>query len=150
MAGLDRESIYAALLARLQGIQSLKSVSRRIPPQDIGPQEQPAAFVPAGKEVPQYMASLIMRWLLHPAIVLYASTDNESLSPSTQLAPLVKDVEAALQWQPGESPVNPGGATTLGGTCVHCIINEVEYVEDVSGGQGVVFMPLEILAVATL
>jgi hypothetical protein len=147
MAGLNRESIYAALLTRLQGVQSLKSVSRRLPPEKLGAVEQPAAFLPAGKEIPQYNAPTPLRWTLHPMILVYATTDDEDLSPSAQLAPLIKDIEAALQWKAGETPPAPGGPTTLGNTCVHCIISEVEYVEDTAGGQGVVFMPLEILAV---
>src|SRR4051794_4430954 len=103
MAGLDRESIYAALLARLAAIASLKTTSRRVPPdpKDIDPGDQPAAFIPAGKEVPQYAAALPMRWTLRPAIILYATTDDRSLSPSTQLSPVVKDIEAALQWRAG-------------------------------------------------
>lgn len=151
MPSLNRESIYAALLARLAAITSVKTTSRRVQsdPKAVDPADQPALFVPAGKEVPQYVPAQPMRWLLRPAIILYATTDDASVSPSTQLAPIVKDIEEALQWRAGETPVNPGGATTLGNTCVHCTISEVEYIEDPVGGQGVVFMPLEILAIAS-
>lgn len=151
MAGLDRESLYAALMTRLAAIASLKTTSRRVPPdpKDIDPGDQPAAFIPAGKEVPLYVPALPMRWMLRPAIILYATTDDRSVAPSSQLTPVVKDIEAALQWRSGETPVNPGGPTTLGNACVHCIISEVEYIEDPVGGQGVVFMPLEILAIAS-
>lgn len=150
MAGLDREAIYAALLARLQGVTSLtQGVSRRLPPAvPPGPAEQPCAFVPAGKELPQYVPQQPMRWVLHTAIILYARTDDPSQAPSSLLAPLVKDVETALQWQAGEVPFNPGGATTLGGKCVHCAIGDVEYGEGTLDGQGVAFIPLEILAVS--
>lgn len=148
MAGLDRESIYAALLTRLQTVPGLLSVSRRLPPAGpTGPLEQPCAFVPCGKEVPEFTPRMPYVWTLHPSIILYANTADPNVAPSSLLAPFVKAVEAALQWQAGDGPPAPGAPTSLGMRCEWVRIGTVEYGEGIVDGQGVAFIPLEILAV---
>lgn len=148
--GLDREAIYAALLARLQTVSGLLTVSRRLPavvPPGIA--EQPCAYVPVGKEVPQYVSRMPLRWTLHLTVLVFARTDDPSQAPSSILTPLVKGIETALQWQPGEAPVSPGAATTLGVAGVlHCTLGPVEYGEGTLDGQGVAVIPLEIVAVS--
>ena len=148
--GLDREAIYAALLTRLSGVASLLTVSRRLPPAaPPGPAEQPCAYMPCGKEVPQYVSRLPLRWSLQLALVIYARTDDPSQAPSSILTPIVKDIETALQWRPGEGPVAPGAATTLGIVGVmHVTIGHVEYGEGTLDGQGVAFIPVEIVAMS--
>jgi hypothetical protein len=151
MAGLDREPIYAALLARLAELVpgTLKSVSRRLPPaaEPPLPTEQPCLFVPCGDEIPEFQPRMPYKWLPHLAIILYARTDDAAQAPSSALTPIIKAIEAKLQWRQGDGFPAPGSPTTLGQLCEWVRIVRVEYGEGVATGQGIAFIPLEILAV---
>jgi hypothetical protein len=149
--GLDREAIYAALLTRLQTVASLtQGVSRSMPQSwPPGPLEQPCAFIPASEEVPEYRANMPARWTLKLTVLVCAVTDQAGTAPSTLLAPLVKDIESALQWRAGDSFYafgGPGTWTNLGGLCTHCCITGVAYAEGKLTGQGFAYLDLEILA----
>lgn len=152
MAGLDREPIYAALLARVAELvpATLVAVSRRLPPSadPPGPTEQPCAFVPCAREVPEFTPRQAYEWTLDLAIVVYARTDDPAVAPSSLLTPIVKAIEAQLQWRSTDGGMPAQGTpTTLGGLCEHVAIGVVEYGEGVATGQGVAVITLEILAV---
>lgn len=151
MAGLDRESIYAALAARLATLvpTTLVSVSRKLPPAQVpGALEQPCAYVPAAKEVPEFTPRMPYKWTLHTEIILYALTGDPNVAPSSLLTPIVKAIEAALQWAAGDGFMSAAGSpTTLGQRCEWVRIGSVEYGEGILDGQGIALIPLEILAV---
>ena len=151
MPGLDREAIYAALLAKLQAVASLTGgVSRRVPKAPPGPLEQPCAFLEVDEEVPNYASEHQLTWMLHLSLLVYARADDPAQAPITLLAPIVKDIEAALQWAPGDNgPLNIGGSTTLGLRSVsHCVMARVRYGDGREDGQGIAFIPILILAVS--
>lgn len=155
MAGLDRESIYAALLAQLAalvtGLVSAPSRRYRDPLEEVSSTEQPALFIVVDRETPTYRPNHPLEWTLRGWIFVYARTDNTAAAPSTPLAQLVQQVEGALQWQPGDGGMPPqtGMATTLGKKCVHVTLGEVVYEEATKTGQGEAVIPFEILAVTT-
>lgn len=150
MAGLDREAIYAALLARLATLApgTLVSVSRREPLQPPGALEQPCAFSLASREVPEFTPRMPYKWMLYPEIVVYALTDNPAVAPSSMVTPIVKAIEAALQWQAGDGFMSAAGSpTTLGQRCEWCRITDVVIGDGIVDGQGIAAIKLEILAV---
>jgi hypothetical protein len=151
MPGLDREAVYAALLTKLQGVASLTGgVSRRVPKAPPGPAEQPCAFLEVDEEVPDYASERQLRWRLHLSLLVYAQVGDPAQAPISLLAPIVKDIETALQWVAGDNgPINIGGSTTLGLRSVsHCVMTRVRYGDGREDGQGIAFILIEILAVS--
>lgn len=151
---LNREAIYTALLARLQTIPGLVTVSRQWRIWDDVPSvEQPALFLPHGNEQVSQVKGLPPSWRLTPVLWLYVRTDNDpAAAPGTSLATLTQAVEAALERRADEQ----GGyahtdtfGTTLGGLVAHCwIAGPIVTDEGILGGQAVAQIPLEILATA--
>lgn len=90
-------------------------------------------------------------------IVIYAKQDEERQTPaSVQLNALIDAVEACLERQPTDGPVdgavfpqNPSYnyGTTLGGLCFSCqIVGTIETFEPITAdGDAVVLIPVEIL-----
>jgi hypothetical protein len=150
----NREAAYAALAAAVQTAWSWTSpVSRRLPPSnEVGVPEQPCAFVPVGREVAISHPESDPQWNLATVIWVYARTEDPSTSPGALLTPIVAALEAALRWQPADGLAKgkgPGTWGTLGKTCEHCEITAVEYGEGVTDGQGIAFLHVEILGVAS-
>jgi hypothetical protein len=152
MPGLDREAIYAALATRLATVSSLTGgVSRRLPPSgQVGPAEQPRAFLAVEKETPSYRPNLPLVWTLNATLLIYARTDDAAQAPGTVLANVVRDIETALQFVPGVDQAHgfgqQGTVTNLGGLCAHCAIGSVEYGEGIADGQGIALVPITIVA----
>jgi hypothetical protein len=149
MAGLDRESIYAAAAAKLAAIPGLVTFSRRFRDIDkVSGNEMPAIFLVADHETPQHQKAMPTKWTLNLGVFIYAITSDPAVAPATVLAPLVRAVEAALQWAGGDvGPFSPNTPGSLGRLDVQwCRMGEVHYGEGATTGQGVAFIPLEILA----
>lgn len=150
MAGLDRESLYAAILTALSGINSpaIQTVSRRFRDLDkVQPNEQPAIFLVTGDETGVYSdRGRPAQWVLEPAIFVYARTDDAATAPSTVLNPILTAIETALQNVPGDQFPAPGSPTTLGGRALHCRIVKTLIGEGAASGQGVAILHLNILA----
>jgi hypothetical protein len=155
---LNREAIFAALLARLTagitsaGITLNTAPSRSFRDVDqVAADAQPAVFILQAQETPQFAPQghqMPPRWLLLPRVYAYARTNQETgAPPSSTLNPIVTAIEAALEYQSGDGAGLPKGATTLGKLCTYCRIASVEYGEGlVDDPQGVVIIHLEILA----
>lgn len=149
---LDREAIYSALAARLQGVPGIVTFSRVWQHwDDVPPLKQPALFMPQGNETPTNAKGQPPAWRLTPALYIYARRDtNPDASRATNLNALLQAVEAALERQPDE--VAPFGGpeewfTTLGGLVSYCRIGgTIETDEGIMGGQAVAVVPLDILA----
>jgi hypothetical protein len=149
MAGLDRESIMAAVATKLAAVPGLVTFSRRFRDLDkVSVNEQPAIFLVADREAPQHQKAMPTKWMLHLGVFIYAITSDPAVAPATVLAPLVRAVEAALQWASGDvGPFAPNTPGSLGRLDVQwCRLGEVQYGEGATIGQGVVFVPLEIFA----
>jgi hypothetical protein len=118
MAGLDRESIMAAVATRLAAIPGLVTFSRRFRDLDkVSVNEQPAIFLVAYRETPQHQKAMPTKWTLNLGIFIYANTSDPAVDPATVLAPLVRAVEAALQWAGGDvGPFAPNTPGSLGGS----------------------------------
>jgi len=141
---LNRETIYAALFAKVSGIAGVKSSSRRLKHyQDVSPADQPALFQRQVNEDFIRARGLPIKLNMKAELYLYVNTAGDSaVAPSTILNPLVDAIDAALAPSPG-----PENTQTLGGLVSHCWIGgAIEIFEGVLGDQAVVIIPIEMLA----
>lgn len=154
---LDREPIYVALLARLQGIAGLKVVSRTWRHwTDVDPADQPALFLAHGNEQAQFRRDQPTIWTLRPTLHLYLRHDADpDVPPGTAINAMMKKIEAALERTAAESAAALGPfqdadaqglTTTLNGLVAYCAISgQVETDEGILQNQGVAIIPLEIV-----
>lgn len=141
---MNREAIYSALFARLQGIPGLASTSRKLRHwSDVGQSEQPALFCAQGSQTAlpgDPTLGLPTKWTLNADLYLYARTDGEQVSAAV-LNPILDAIEAALK------PDNPTRRTqTLGGLVERCWIEgEIQTDEGTLGDQAVAIVPIRML-----
>jgi hypothetical protein len=134
---MTRETVYAALFAKISGLSGIKTASRRLRHwTDVSSAEQPAAFLAQISESPEQSRGMPTKWKLKANIYLYCNSGSDpNASPSTELNGLIDAIEAALV-----------ADYTLGGLCSHCwITDDIETDEGVLGGQAVAIIPVEIL-----
>ena len=155
---LDREALTLALFNRLvAALPALKFSSRRPIGWEEVP-EQPALILVKDSEGAVSVKGQPTVWALAFSAVIYTqNSDDPTESPETQQNALLNAVEAALERTKGETAL-AGAAfmdtpddprTTLGGLCSHCWINgTVESDGGSMGRQGVLIIPIEILATA--
>lgn len=137
----SRETIYAALFAKLSGLAGFTTKSRKLKHwADTAPSEQPALFVIQRTESVQTVPGLNPVLELRVDIYLYAHTRGDpSKAPSEILNPLLDAVAAAL------APDVITNKQTLGGLVQHAWIEgSIETDEGVLGDQGVVIVPVII------
>lgn len=157
VAPLDREAIFAAIFARLQGITSpaIKTCSRKLIDFDaITPPQQPALFLVKGdEENPKPNRSLPPTWILKADIVVFCRNDADpSAAPSTLLNQLLTAIEGAFLRQPmeGFAPGQPYAQsnewwTSLDGLCSHCwIAGPIIVAEGGAVDQAVAVVPIEV------
>lgn len=143
---LNRESIQAAILAKLIAATTWKTApTRRLKDvSQVPPDMQPTAFLVEsqresgafkGKGYPQV-------WMLAPAIVVYARTDDQGTAPGAVVNPLITAIEAALE----DSTPSAKTPTTLGGLCSHCRVATTEIGPGYEDGQAIAVLNLEVLA----
>jgi hypothetical protein len=116
---IDFEAIQAALLTRLSGIAGLTSSSlktrRYVHWDDVPAEHQPALIVlgVSGLADRQFAAPTV--WHLRAGALFYLRESNDkSLTVETDMYALLKQVDAALQRQPGEILIDEDPGTTLG------------------------------------
>jgi hypothetical protein len=140
---MTRETIYAALFAKVSAISGLVTASRRLRHwSDVKSSEQPALFQIQKTEDPTQKRGLPTVWNLDADLYLYVhSGKDHSAIPSTQLNRFLDAIEAAL------APTDPvTNAQTLGGLVSHCWISgRIETDEGVLGDQAVAIIPVAIL-----
>jgi hypothetical protein len=141
---MNRETIYGALFAKLQGAASFKTASRRLRHWgDLQPGEQPALFQAQKDETAHRARGLPPKWTLNLDIYVYAQAPDDTTAPSTVLNPLLDSIEAALA--PAGADLATG-VQTLGGLVSHCWISgKITTDEGVLGGQAVAIVPIEIV-----
>jgi hypothetical protein len=139
---LDREPIYAALFARLSGISSLKTKSRRLRHwTDVPSEEQPALFQAQVREVITPRTGMPSRVKFDVDLYLYVNVlADQDQSPSEVFNPILDDIAKALASE------SPSGKQTLGGI-VHSvrISGTIETDEGTLGQQAVLIIPVEVL-----
>lgn len=150
---VDREAIWAALFALLQGSLGplCQTMGRHhvMPPQ-LSAEQQPAAFLVQAKESrPPSPSGLPQKLILTGFIILYfqapepllEEVGTETVLGATAANALLKAVDTALMpdnWATGKQ--------TLGGLVTHCWIEgEVDQDTGVFGEQGAAILPIKML-----
>jgi hypothetical protein len=143
----QREQIYAALFAQLQGALlapagPFKTVSRRWQdPSQISPADRPALYQVQKDELARSsVIGVPIVWKIGLDLVLYTAGDAEpNVAQSTELNNLLDSVEGALK------NVVPGMAQSLGRQVNYCRIEgKVEIVENVQGTMAMAVVPVGI------
>ena len=143
----QREQIYAALFAQLQGALlspagPFKTVGRRWQdPGQISPADRPAIFQVQKDELAK--TSLIgvpVLWKIGLDLVVYTAGDAEpNVIQSTELNNLLDAVESAL------ASTVPGLAQSLGRRVAYCRVDgKIEIVENVQGTMAMAVVPILI------
>jgi len=113
---ITREPIYAALFAKLAGIGGFNTTSRRARIlSDVPQEEQPALFVYQVNEMVNTVPSLESVHTLKADVIVYVWEEDESVSPSIKLNPLIDAIENALAPE-----MLTNNKQTLGGLVEHC------------------------------
>ncbi len=141
---IDRETIYAALFARLSGAAAFATTARRLRHwNELTPAEQPALFMRQKAEtatVPTLGAPTV--WTLGVDLYVYAHSSDPYAAPAMVLNPLIDAVETAL------APVAATGVQDLGLPAMvqhACIAGKIEIDEGTLRDQAVAIIPVEIL-----
>ena len=137
-----RETIYAALFARLGGVAGFVTASRRLRHwSDVAPAEQPALFQVQRGETLTERRGLPPRRQSAVELFLYVNTAGDpGTAPAQRLNPILDAIEAAL------APDPVSNVQTLGGLVTHAwIAGRIETDEGVLGDQAVAIVPVEIL-----
>lgn len=141
---MNRETIYKALFTKLEAIAGFKTISRRLLHwSEVTASEQPALFQVQTGETLTVSRGVPPKYQMAVELFLYANTgDAGHDDPSTILNPLIDAIETALEPDPTT------GYQTLGLSNVsHCWIEgRIETSEGALGGQGVVIIPISIIA----
>ena len=141
---IARESIYAALFARVATAAPFVTVDRRLRHwSDVAPVEQPALFM---RQISETAAGAERGtptvWTLAVELCVYAHAGDPYFAPAAVLNPLVDALEAAL------APVAATGIQHLGlpNMIRHaCITGKIQITEGVLRDQAVATIPVEIL-----
>ena len=140
----SRETVYAALYARLEKAAGFVTTSRRLKHwSDVPPEAQPALFIAQRTEQVTRAPGLNPVYDLGVDVYLYAQTTEAEDSPASAINPLMDAVDAALA--PDNVMTNK---CTLGGLVQHAWIEgQIETDEGLLGEQGVAIIPIRIRVV---
>jgi hypothetical protein len=138
------ELAYTALLALLQSISGIGTVSRRLTdPSQVQPENGAALFInETGEhlEPTRGFEGLITKQMLTCDLYLFVSQQAPDAVVSTLINNMIYSIRTAI------APPSPSPYQTLGGTVSHCWIKgKVEIIEGVQDGQGMAIIPIEIL-----
>ena len=135
----SRETVYAALFAKLQSVAGLTTVSRRLQNvQDVQPENFPAAFQLQGEQQNKYTGNTPTIYTWKCDWLLYAYSADPTVAPSTALNVLIDAAVAVL------APVF--GKQTLGGLVEYCAIDgSIQVFEGVLDNRAVAVIPIAIL-----
>jgi hypothetical protein len=154
---LQRETIHAALAARLSGIAGVVSVRRSyVEAETLDASEQPAICLSCEKETPAQERGRPTVWRMEFAACVYVK-DADGESGGARLNEILTAIESALERANGELP-GPGANfldfqnqrhTSLGGLVSHCWISgEVLRGTGKLSDQIVAIVPIEVVATA--
>jgi hypothetical protein len=141
MSRASRESVYAALFAKLQSLPGLVTVSRRLQNvQDVAPESFPAAFQLQGEQSAKFSGNTPAVFTWKADWLLYVHNDDPTSAPSTSLNTLIDAASALLNPPPGQNK------QTLGGLVEYCAIDgPVQVFEGVLGDRAVAILPISIV-----
>lgn len=137
---MNREAIYGALFAKLQGITGLNTVSRRLKHyDDVSPAEQPALFMTATSQHGSQTKGLPSLYYLDSKVWIYVHETDKSIAPATGLNNILDKIDAVLK------PAIPGNKQTLGGLVDHCWVDgEIVTDEGSLGDQAVAILTIKM------
>ncbi len=138
-----RETIYAALFAKISAAPGFVTMSRRLKHwTDVPPSQQPALYQSQRKELAEQADGRPVRWIFELDLLVYVNVSTDKL-PSTALNTQVDAVLATLV------PDNQmTGKCTLGGVVTHAWVEgTIETDEGTLGNQAVAIIPIRIRAV---
>jgi hypothetical protein len=137
-----RETIYAALFAKLAAVPGFTTYSRRLRHwTDVPSGEQPALFMAQREETVQTVPGLNSVSLMNVDVYLYANTSDKSISPASILNPLI---DAALLAVSFDAVTNK---QTLGGLVEWTVVEgKLATDEGVLGDQAVCIIPIVMKA----
>lgn len=152
----SRETIYAALFARLQTLVSaevvlpagyVRTASRFLKHWDqVAPEQMPYLAQVQRNETPKQQRGLPCAWTLYVDLYLYVRTNaqqDQSIVPTTLLNPIVDRIENNVL-APDSGPSE--NVCTLGGLVSHCWIDgTIETSEGWLGDLEVAIIPVGIL-----
>lgn len=145
MATVQREPIYAALYALLQGVAGLQTVARGFVTHQNTPSAAcPALYLVAGGEDGAWKVGLGVPWTLNAEVLLYVHADNSAPDASEVLAgKLIDAIEQVVQ---GNLPT---GEQTLGGLVQHCrLAGKIERFPPIDSDYYIAVLPIELRAVS--
>lgn len=136
-----RETLFAALFARVSAVPGLVTASRRlVHVNDVSPTAQPALFMAQTHQQAQYNTGRTTIWSLGAVLYLYVR-DPAGAIPGQLFNSLLDGVEAAL------APDNvQSNACTLGGLAQWVRIGDIETDEGTLGEQSIARIPIDISA----
>lgn len=141
MSRATRETVYAALYAKLATLPGLVTVSRRLQNvQDVAAENFPAAFQLQGEQQTTYSGSTpsIFKWKAD--WLLYAYSADPAVAPSTALNTMIDAACALLNSDPGQP------RQSLGGLVEYCAVDgNIQVFEGVLGDRAVAVIPITIL-----
>lgn len=145
---MNRETITAALYARLGSITGLKTVSRKPKGfEETSPAECPALYLAIGNSSVE-KAGPVPIWRLTWTVYIYVY-DSSKAGPSSSLNGYIGAVETALDITAAELAGRNGsdyGGTTLGGLVYHANVTDVLTDEGSFGDLGVAILTIEAKA----
>lgn len=152
MAALDRDAVMQALFDRLQEqlAGSVRMFTRRLETYHTTPL-QPALVLLSVRHSATNDLGMPPVWKMAAEVFIYLETLESDGSPETRLNALVRQLEEALERQPGEARPAWGGdehGTSLGGLCSSCVVTGVQLDQGVEGGQGEATISISITAAA--
>lgn len=139
---MNRETIYAALFAKVNAINGIVTSSRILQHwNDVTPRDQPALFQTQVNESPEQRKGLPPKWTLRAQLYLYVNRGGDhKIIPSQKINELIDKIETALK-------PDGNGFQTLGGIVSHCWIDgTIVTSEGLLGDQEVAIIPIGILA----
>lgn len=140
---MNREPIYAALFAKLQGAYAWKTASRNLKHwSDVRPPMQPAMFMTQVSEEAVTQTRQKTRWFMDVKVYVYTHQATQSGDiPAQSLNTMLDAITAALQ---PDSVVQE--VQTLGGLVEYARIEGgIETDEGFLGDQAVAIIPIRIL-----
>jgi hypothetical protein len=139
---LARETIYAALFAKLQAIPGVVTTSRRLQHvNDVPAPQQPALYLAQTSQRADYATGRTVMWHLGAVIYLYVRDPAGSV-PGQLFNTLLDGIANALA--PDNAMTN---ACTLGGLAHWVRIGEIETDEGTLGEQAIARIPVEMWVV---
>lgn len=151
---MNREPIYAGLLAYIEGLQAapyslaIPTFSRGfVPWSEVPPEEQPAIYVVPEEELASYeRVKLYTKWTLKISLWVYVQKQDQTALGVQMLTAILDGLDAILTVNTANVQGPPLGVNTLNGLVYQCAINGPTVISaGYLGDQTVARVPIEII-----